>query len=118
MGFVESFKDEVNFLFSGKGMPYEKVCLTVAMIVSVVLSVLLAGNFAKDGVTKRKKPRRVVEVRPENRVTIARVIVGHKVHLCTIVPQSNPLIHSFFVKSDFSLVSVDGTDKGGLGKSS
>ncbi|MBR0060113.1 MAG: ABC transporter permease, partial [Selenomonadaceae bacterium] len=29
-------------------MPYEKVCLTVAMIISVVLSVLLAGNFAKD----------------------------------------------------------------------
>lgn len=48
MGFVNSFKDEVKFLFSGKGMPYEKVCLTVAMIISVVLSVLLAGNFSKD----------------------------------------------------------------------
>lgn len=48
MGFVKSFKDEVKFLFSGKGMPYEKVCLTVAMIISIVLSVLLAGNFAKD----------------------------------------------------------------------
>ncbi|MBR4384300.1 MAG: ABC transporter permease [Selenomonadaceae bacterium] len=29
-------------------MPYEKVCLTVATIIGVVLSVLLAGNFAKD----------------------------------------------------------------------
>ncbi len=48
MGFVNSLKDEVKFLFSGKGMPYEKVCLTVAMIIGVVLSVLLAGNFAKD----------------------------------------------------------------------
>ena len=48
MGFINSFKDEVKFLFSGKGMPYEKVCLTVAMIISVFLSVLLAGNFAKD----------------------------------------------------------------------
>lgn len=48
MGFVNSFKDEVKFLFSGKGMPYEKVCLTVAMIISVFLSVLLAGNFSKD----------------------------------------------------------------------
>ena len=48
MGFIDSFKDEVKFLFSGKGMPYEKVCLTVAMIISVGLSVLLAGNFAKD----------------------------------------------------------------------
>ena len=48
MGFINSFKDEVKFLFSGKGMPYEKVCLTVAMIISVFLSVLLAGNFSKD----------------------------------------------------------------------
>lgn len=48
MGFVNSLKDETKFLFSGKGMPYEKVCLTVAMIISVVLSTLMAGNFAKD----------------------------------------------------------------------
>ncbi len=48
MGFVNSLKDETKFLFSGKGMPYEKVCLTVAAIISVFLSVLLAGNFAKD----------------------------------------------------------------------
>lgn len=48
MGFLNSLKDETKFLFSGKGMPYEKVCLTVAMIISVFLSVLLAGNFAKD----------------------------------------------------------------------
>ena len=48
MGLINSLKDEVKFLFSGKGMPYEKVCLTVAMIISVFLSVLLAGNFAKD----------------------------------------------------------------------
>ena len=48
MGFFNSFKDEIKFLFSGKGMPYEKVCLTVATIIGVVLSVLLAGNFAKD----------------------------------------------------------------------
>ena len=48
MGFINSLKDEVKFLFSGKGMPYEKVCLTVAAIISVCLSVILAGNFAKD----------------------------------------------------------------------
>lgn len=48
MVFFNSLKDEVKFLFSGKGMPYEKVCLTVAMIISVFLSVLLAGNFSKD----------------------------------------------------------------------
>ena len=48
MGFINSLKDETKFLFSGKGIPYEKVCLTVAMIISVFLSVLLAGNFSKD----------------------------------------------------------------------
>lgn len=48
MGFKESFFDEVKFLFSGKGMPYEKVCIMVAMVISVVLSVLLAGNFSAD----------------------------------------------------------------------
>lgn len=48
MGFKESFFDELKFLFSGKGMPYEKVCIMVAMVVSVVLSVMLAGNFSAD----------------------------------------------------------------------
>ena len=48
MGCINSLKDETKFLFSGKGMPYEKVCLTVAMIINVLLSVLLAGNFSKD----------------------------------------------------------------------
>lgn len=48
MGFKNSLLDEVKFLLSGRGMPYEKVCIMVAMIISVVLSVLLAGNFGKD----------------------------------------------------------------------
>ena len=48
MGFKKSLLDELKFLFSGKGMPYEKVCIMVAMVISVVLSVLLAGNFSKD----------------------------------------------------------------------
>ena len=47
-GFIEAFKGEIKFLFSGRGMPYEKVCLLVAMVVTVILSVLLSGNFAKD----------------------------------------------------------------------
>ncbi|MBR3723409.1 MAG: ABC transporter permease [Selenomonadaceae bacterium] len=45
---MDSIKSELGFLFSGRGMPYEKVCLMVAMVVTVVLSVLLGGNFAKD----------------------------------------------------------------------
>ena len=48
MGFKKSLLDEVKFLFSGKGMPYEKVCIMVAMVISVVLSVMLSGNFSKD----------------------------------------------------------------------
>ncbi len=45
---MDSIRSELNFLFSGKGMPYEKVCLMVAMIITVFLSVVLGGNFAKD----------------------------------------------------------------------
>lgn len=45
---VNSLKDEIKLLFSGQGMPYERVCLTVAMVVTVLLSVLLSGNFAKE----------------------------------------------------------------------
>ena len=29
-------------------MPYEKVCIMVAMVISVILSVMLSGNFSKD----------------------------------------------------------------------
>ncbi len=45
---LNSLLDEIGFLFSGRGMPYEKVCMTVAMIISIFLSVLMGGNFAKD----------------------------------------------------------------------
>ena len=45
---MDSLKDEVKFLFSGMGMPYEKVCLLVAMVISVIMSVMLSGNFTKD----------------------------------------------------------------------
>ena len=45
---MNSLKDEVKFLFSGQGMPYEKVCILVAMVITVFLSVILNGNFAKD----------------------------------------------------------------------
>ena len=45
---MHSLKDEIKYLFSGQGMPYERVCLLVAMVVTVILSVLLSGNFAKE----------------------------------------------------------------------
>ncbi len=45
---MNSLRDELRFLFSGQGMPYEKVCLMVAMVITVIMSVLLSGNIAKD----------------------------------------------------------------------
>ena len=45
---MNSLKDEIKFLFSGQGMPYEKVSLMVAMVITVFLSVILNGNFSKD----------------------------------------------------------------------
>ena len=33
---VNSLRDEIRFLFSGQGMPYEKVCLMVAAVVCIV----------------------------------------------------------------------------------
>ena len=45
---MNSLRDELNFLFSGQGMPYEKVCLMVAMVITVIMSVILSGNIAKD----------------------------------------------------------------------
>lgn len=51
MGFINSFKDEIKFLFSGKGMPYEKVCLTVAMIISVFLN-LDNSKYSRELITQ------------------------------------------------------------------
>ena len=48
LGFKNSFFSEIKFLFSGNGMPYEKVCIMVAMVISVILSFILSGNFSKD----------------------------------------------------------------------
>lgn len=45
---MHSLRDELAFFFSGKGMPYEKVSLMVAIVVTVVLSIFLANNYAKD----------------------------------------------------------------------
>ena len=46
---MHSLRDEIAFLFSGKGMPYEKVSLMVAIIVASVFTILLSNNYVKDG---------------------------------------------------------------------
>lgn len=45
---MNSLKDELTFFFSGKGMPYEKVSIMVAIVVTVLLSVCFSSNYAKD----------------------------------------------------------------------
>ncbi len=45
---MNSLKNEIRFLFSGQGMPYEKVCLMVAMVVTVLLTAMMSPNFAED----------------------------------------------------------------------
>lgn len=46
---MHSFKDELAFLLSGKGMPYEKVSLMVAVVVASVFTILLSNNYVQDG---------------------------------------------------------------------
>ena len=45
---MNSLKDELRFLFSGQGMPYEKVALMVAIVITVFFTLFLGNNFTKD----------------------------------------------------------------------
>lgn len=45
---MHSLEDELTFFFSGKGMPYEKVSIMVAVVVTVLLGILLSNNYSKD----------------------------------------------------------------------
>lgn len=42
---MHSLKDELKFLLSGQGMPYEKVSLMVAVVVTVLMTALFGNNF-------------------------------------------------------------------------
>ena len=44
---MNSLKDELRYLFSGQGMPYEKVAVMVAVVITVFMTVLLGNNFAR-----------------------------------------------------------------------
>lgn len=46
---MHTLRDEIAFLFSGKGMPYEKVSILVAVVVTVVFTIFLSNNYVKDG---------------------------------------------------------------------
>lgn len=45
---MNSLRDEIRTLFSGMGMPYEKVSIIIALVISVFFTVLFGNNFAKD----------------------------------------------------------------------
>ena len=73
----------------------------------------------ENGVTKRKKSRRFVEVGTKNGVTIARIIICHKFHLDGIVTQSKQLIYvtaGFFLKGNVGSIGVYGADKSRFGQ--
>ncbi|MBP2650530.1 MAG: putative efflux protein [Firmicutes bacterium] len=42
-------KDELTYFFSGQGMPYHKVSLMIAIVVTLLFSVILSNNYIKDG---------------------------------------------------------------------
>ena len=46
---MHSLKDELAYFFSGKGMPYAKVSLIIAIIMVVVFSAISSDNYIKDG---------------------------------------------------------------------
>ena len=45
---MNSLKHEIAFLFSGMGMPYEKVAMLVAVVCAVLFTVLLGNNFIEE----------------------------------------------------------------------
>ena len=45
---MNSLKDELRFLFFGRGMPYEKVAVIVAAVITILLTVFLSNNIMRD----------------------------------------------------------------------
>lgn len=60
-GFLPALKAETGFLFSGQGMPYEKVCIMVAMVVSLVLGIMLSDNIAKESMNRELDTQKIIE---------------------------------------------------------
>lgn len=45
---MNSLRDELNYLFSGQGMPYEKVSIMIAVIVTLLFSAIYSNNIIAD----------------------------------------------------------------------
>ncbi|WP_371373618.1 ABC transporter permease [Sporomusa aerivorans] len=46
---MHSLKDEIAYLFSGRGMPYHKVSIMVALVVTIAFTAVFSNNYIKDG---------------------------------------------------------------------
>ncbi|HWR37858.1 MAG TPA: ABC transporter permease [Patescibacteria group bacterium] len=46
---MHSLKDELAYFFSGKGMPYVKVSIMVALVVSLLFTAMFSNNYIRDG---------------------------------------------------------------------
>ena len=45
---MNSIRDEIAFLLSGRGMPYQKVAMMVAIVCAVVFTLILGNNAIKE----------------------------------------------------------------------
>lgn len=45
---MNSLRNEIAYLFSGAGMPYEKICLAVAAFITIFFTITLGNNMARD----------------------------------------------------------------------
>lgn len=45
---MNSLKDEIEYLFAGQGMPYHKVSILVALIISVLFTAIYTDNYIKE----------------------------------------------------------------------
>lgn len=46
---MNSLRDEIAFLFSGRGMPYQKVALVVSIVCAVIFTLVLGNNTIHEG---------------------------------------------------------------------
>jgi ABC-2 type transport system permease protein len=46
---MHSLKDELTFFFSGRGMPYGKVSMMIAILVVLLFTAVFSDNYIKDG---------------------------------------------------------------------
>lgn len=45
---MNSLRDEIEFMFSGQGMPYHKVSMVLAVFIAVIFTVVYSNNYIKE----------------------------------------------------------------------